>query len=149
MISKKMKYALKALIHIANHQETEGYVKAHDIAEQGQIPKKFLEQILLDLKKGRIINSKQGNVGGYYFIKSPSKVTLADVYRLIDGPIALVPCASKNFYEKCDDCPDENTCSIRFALIQVRDETLKVLEKKNIEDLAKGTYISAGADWTI
>ena len=58
MISKKMKYALKALIHIANHQEDEGYVKAHDIAEQGQVPKKFLEQILLDLKKGRIINSK-------------------------------------------------------------------------------------------
>lgn len=149
MISKKMKYALKALIHIANHQETEGYVKAHDIAEQAQIPKKFLEQILLDLKKGRIINSKQGNVGGYYFIKPPNKVTLADVYRLIDGPIALVPCASKNFYEKCEDCPDENTCSIRFALIQVRDETLKVLEKKNIDDLAKGTYINSIADWTI
>jgi Rrf2 family protein len=149
MISKKMKYALKALIHIANHQATEGYVKAHDIAEQAQIPKKFLEQILLDLKKGRIINSKQGNVGGYYFTKKPNQVTLADVYRLIDGPIALVPCASKNFYEKCDDCPDENTCSIRHALIQVRDETLKVLEKKNIEDLAKGVYVSASADWTI
>jgi Rrf2 family protein len=149
MISKKMKYALKALIHIANHQDTEGYVKAHDIAEQGQIPKKFLEQILLDLKKGRIINSKQGNVGGYYFTKKPKDVTLADVYRLIDGPIALVPCASKNFYEKCADCPDENTCSIRYALIQVRDETLKVLEKKNIEDLAKGTYVSASADWMI
>ena len=148
MISKKMKYALKALIHIANHQET-GYVKAHDIAEQGQIPKKFLEQILLDLKKGRIINSKQGNVGGYYFTKTPNQVTLADVYRLIDGPIALVPCASKNFYEPCLDCPCEATCSIRHALIQVRDEMLKVLEKKNIEDLAKGTYIMDSADFTI
>jgi Rrf2 family protein len=149
MISKKMKYALKALIHIANHQDTEGYVKAHDIAEQGQVPKKFLEQILLDLKKGRIINSKQGNVGGYYFVKKPENTTLADVYRLIDGPIALVPCASKNFYEKCEDCPDENTCSIRHALIQVRDETLKVLEKKNIAELAAGVYVRAMSDFSI
>lgn len=149
MISKKMKYALKALIHIANHQDTEGYVKAHDIAEQAKIPKKFLEQILLDLKKGRILNSRQGNVGGYYFLKKPKDVTLADVYRLIDGPIALVPCASKNFYEPCEDCLNEATCSIRYALIQVRDETLKVLEKKNIENLAQGTYIMSSADWTI
>ncbi len=149
MISKKMKYALKALIHIANHQDTEGYVKAHDIAEQGQVPKKFLEQILLDLKKGRIINSKQGNVGGYYFVKKPENVTLADVYRLIDGPIALVPCASKNFYEPCHDCPDETTCSIRHALIQVRDETLKVLEKKNIAELAAGVYVRVLSDFSI
>jgi Rrf2 family protein len=149
MISKKMKYALKALIHITNHQEDEGYVKAHDIAEQGQIPKKFLEQILLDLKKGRIINSKQGNVGGYYFVQKPENVTLADVYRLIDGPIALVPCASKNFYEACHDCPDENTCSIRHALIQVRDETLKVLEKKNIAELAAGVYVKVASDFSI
>jgi Rrf2 family protein len=149
MISKKMKYALKALIHIANHQDTEGYVKAHDIAEQGQVPKKFLEQILLDLKKGRIINSKQGNVGGYYFVKKPENVTLADVYRLIDGPIALVPCASKNFYEPCHDCPDETTCSIRHALIQVRDETLKVLEKKNIAELAAGVYVRVMSDFSI
>jgi Rrf2 family protein len=144
-----MKYALKALIHIANHQDTEGYVKAHDIAEQGQIPKKFLEQILLDLKKGRIINSKQGNVGGYYFVQKPENVTLADVYRLIDGPIALVPCASKNFYEACHDCPDETTCSIRHALIQVRDETLKVLEKKNIAELAAGVYVKVASDFSI
>ncbi len=156
MISKKMKYALKALIYIANHQDT-GVVKAQDIAENGNIlfnekeqkPKKFLEQILLELKKGRILNSKQGNVGGYYFVKNPEQVTLADVYRLIDGPIALVPCASKNFYEKCEDCPSEEECSIRHALIQVRDETLKVLERKNIHDLAKGTYIDANVSWTI
>jgi Rrf2 family protein len=149
MISKKMKYALKALIHIANHQQADGFVKAHDIAEQGQIPKKFLEQILLDLKKGRIINSKQGNIGGYYFMKSPDQTTLADVYRLIDGPIALVPCASKNYYEPCLDCPDEAKCSIRHALIEVRDETLKILEKRNIADLAEGSFMTAAVNWTL
>ena len=148
MISKKMKYALKALIHIANHQDNEGYVKAHDIAEHGQIPKKFLEQILLDLKKGRIINSKQGNVGGYYFVKKPNQVTLADVYRLIDGPIALVPCASKNFYEACLDCVDEKTCSIRLALMEVRDQTLVILETKNIADLAEN-FIYEPSNWMI
>jgi Rrf2 family protein len=149
MISKKLKYALKALIHIANYQDTEGYVKAHDIAEHGQIPKKFLEQILLELKKGRILNSRQGNVGGYYFLKKPSDVTLAEVYRLIEGPIALVPCASKNYYEPCEDCPDESACSIRFALIEVRDETLKILERRNIEDLAKGTNMLATSEFNI
>ncbi len=135
MISKKMKYALKALTHIAKEQSTEGYVKAHDIADKNKIPKKFLEQILLDLKKGRIINSKQGNVGGYYFTRDPKDITLADIYRLIDGPIALIPCASKNFYEPCEDCSSESDCRIRRALIDVRDETLKVLEKRNIYDL--------------
>jgi Rrf2 family protein len=148
MISKKMKYALKALIHIANHQDTEGAVKTQAIAEQAKIPKKFLEQILLDLKKGRIVNSKQGNVGGYYFVKKPHEVTLADVYRMIDGPIALVACASKNFYERCEDCSDETTCGIRKALIEVRDETLKVLEKRNIADLAKN-YLLGMDDWSI
>jgi Rrf2 family protein len=148
MISKKMKYALKALIYIANHQEA-GVVKAQDIAEKGGIlfdeehhrPKKFLEQILLELKKGGILNSRQGNVGGYYFLKSPDQTTLADVYRLIDGPIALVPCASKNYYEPCLDCPNEAECSIRHALIEVRDETLKILEKRNIADLAAGSFM--------
>lgn len=147
MISKKMKYALKALIQIAN--KTEDYAKASDIAERGHIPKKFLEQILLELKKGHIISSKQGNVGGYYFVKKTKDVTLADVYRLIDGPIALVQCASKNFYEKCDDCPNEDTCSIRLALLEVRDETLRILEKRNIEDLAKESAPSVSGNWSI
>lgn len=143
-----MKYALKALIHIANHQDA-GIVKAQDIAEQAQVPKKFLEQILLDLKKGRIINSKQGNIGGYYFLKNPTETTLADVYRLIDGPIALVPCASKNYYEPCLDCPNEAQCSIRHALIEVRDETLKILEKRNIADLAEGRFMNVATNLTI
>ncbi len=146
MISKKMKYALKALIHIANAEEA--YVKTGDIAEKAQIPKKFLEQILLELKKGRIINSKQGNVGGFYFVKDPKDVTLADIYRLIDGPIALVPCVSKNFYEPCDDCKNEESCSIRHALIEVRDGTLKILETINIAQLAEG-YMQEAMNWMI
>jgi Rrf2 family protein len=133
MISKKLKYALKALIHIAN--DANGFAKTSDIAEKAKIPKKFLEQILLELKKGHIINSRQGNIGGFYFVKKTEEVSLAEVYRLIDGPIALVACASKGFYEPCVDC-DEVTCSIRIALMEVRDETLAILEKKTIAQLA-------------
>jgi Rrf2 family protein len=134
MISKKMKYALKALIHIAN--QPDGFAKTMDIAQKAMIPKSFLEQILLQLKQGRIINSKQGNVGGFYFAKNPSDVTLADIHRIIDGPIALVACASKNYYMPCADCIDEKTCRIRLALIKVRDETLKILEQTSIADMA-------------
>jgi Rrf2 family protein len=133
MISKKMKYALKALIYMAKKEE--GFAKTSEIAQEANIPKKFLEQILIDLKKGQILNSKQGNTGGYYFLKKPAEITLASVYRLIDGPIALIPCASKMYYEKCEDCQDEATCAIRLSLIKVRDETLKILESQNIEDL--------------
>ena len=147
MISKKMKYALKALIYIANHP-TEAQVKTSDIATNARIPRKFLEQILLELKKGRIIQSRQGNVGGFYLLKKPETVTLADVYRLIDGPIALVSCVSKNFYAPCDDCPNEAECGIHRALLEVRDETLKVLEKRNIADLAK-SYPTDTQNWII
>jgi Rrf2 family protein len=146
MISKKMKYALKALIHIARAENA--FAKTSDIAMQGKIPKKFLEQILLELKKGRILSSKQGNEGGFYFLKQPEDVTLADVYRLIDGPIALVACASKKFYEACEDCPNETECSIRRALIEVRDETLKVLESRNIAELA-GEYNKDLSIWAV
>lgn len=130
-----MKYALKALIYIA--ESDEGQVKTKDIAEHAIIPKKFLEQILLELKKGHIISSKQGNAGGYYFLKKPYEVTMAEVYRIIDGPIALVSCVSKNFYEPCDDCIDEAGCKIRLTLTLVREQTLSIMEKTTIADLSR------------
>jgi len=133
MISKKMKYALKALIYIAKKEG--GQVITREIAENAGIPKKFLEQILLELKKGHILNSRQGNTGGYYLMKKPDEVSLAEVYRLIDGPIALIPCVSKNFYERCEDCPDEAACKIRSALLEVRDQMLDVLERTTVADL--------------
>lgn len=128
-----MKYALKALLYIARQDSAQ--VKTKDIAEEATIPKKFLEQILLELKKGRIIASRQGNTGGYYFLKDPAEVTVADVYRIIDGPIALISCISKNFYEPCTDCTDEATCTIRKTLLEVRDQTLGVMEQTSIADM--------------
>lgn len=134
MISKKMKYALKALIYIT--EKAGKQVKTKDIAEEARIPKKFLEQILLELKKGRMINSRQGSGGGYYMLRNPKEISLSEVYRLIDGPIALTPCVSQNFYEPCDDCTDEATCKIRLALARVREQTLGILEQTSIADLA-------------
>jgi Rrf2 family protein len=103
MLSQKTKYALKALLYLA-HQE-DGYIaRTMEIAEGANIPKKFLEQILLELKRGHFVSSKQGKFGGYYLIKSKNTITLADIHRLFDGAIALLPCASLNFYEPCHDC---------------------------------------------
>lgn len=142
-----MKYALKALIEIAN--KTENHIAANDIAEKANIPFKFLEQILTELRKGRLINSKKGSAGGYYFVKSPDKISLADIYRLIEGPIALVPCASITFYEPCADCPNEDTCMIHHALVRVRNETLKALQNISIDDLAKGSFVQDTDNWEI
>jgi Rrf2 family protein len=138
MISKKMKYGLKALIEIINSKDE--LISAHLIAEKANIPLKFLEHILTELRKGRLINSKKGSSGGYYLLKKAEEISIADVYRIIDGPIAWVPCASLNFYEKCTDCVDEETCKIHFASIHLRDETLKVLEGTNLADVANNKF---------
>ncbi len=107
-----------------------------EIARKRKIPLKFLENILLELKKAGILDSKKGKGGGYYFAKNPKDVTLATVMRLLDGPIALLPCVSLYFYEKCKYC-DEKHCGLHEMMITVRDANLKILEKKTIADLAK------------
>lgn len=135
MLSHKTKYALKALLYLA-HQE-EGYIaRTVEIAQEANIPKKFLEQILLELKRGHFVSSKQGKFGGYYLIKSKNTITLADIHRLFDGAIALLPCASLNFYEPCNDCKTESECSLRIGLIAVREKTLLAMEGITIASLA-------------
>ena len=101
-----------------------------DISQKERIPKKFLEAILLDLKKFGILGSKKGKGGGYYLMKDPKTVTAAAVIRVLEGPIALLPCVSLNYYEKCDDCPDEVTCSLHKFMGEVRDSTLNILQQK-------------------
>ena len=136
MLSKKTKYGLKALTFMAK-LENNHPTQIKIIAEQENISIKFLESILLTLRKNGFLGSKKGKGGGYYLIKKPSEIRMVDVIRILEGPIALVPCVSLNFYEKCDDCPDENICSISKLMIQVRDSTLKVLQDYTLEDLAQ------------
>jgi Rrf2 family protein len=135
MLSKKTKYGLKALTYIAR-QEGNKPVQVGEIAKSEQIPQKFLESILLTLRKSGCLGSKKGKHGGYYLIKKPTEIIMADVMRVLEGPIAMVPCVSLNFYEKCDDCPDENKCSVNKLMIQVRDNTLEVLRNTTLEDLS-------------
>ena len=134
MLSKKTKYGLKALIFIAR-QEDNGPVLIQDISEKENIPKKCLEAILLDLKKFGILGSKKGKGGGYYLLKNPKDITMATLIRVLDGPIAMLPCVSLNYYERCADCPDEHFCSLNHFLAEVRDNTLKLLQERTLHDL--------------
>ncbi len=136
MLSQKTKYALKALLYLAQ-QDDDHISKTIEISESANVPKKFLEQILLDLKRGHLVGSKQGKYGGYYLLKSKESITLADIHRLFDGPIALLPCVSLNFYERCADCKNESECLLRQGLMVIRDETLKAMEAITIASLVK------------
>ena len=111
MLSKKTKYAIHALLKLAREKKR-GPILISEISESENIPKKFLEAILLELRKAGILGSKMGKGGGYYLIREPKDVNLAEIVRLFDGAIALVPCATFQFYQKCDDCKDEVTCGL-------------------------------------
>jgi Rrf2 family protein len=135
MISKKTQYGLKALTYLAQ-QEKGVPVLIATISIKKNIPLKFLESILLDLRKAGLLDSKKGKGGGYFFAVAPAKIKVATVIRLLDGPIALVPCASLNFYKKCADC-DEKSCGLNHIMTSVRDASLQILEGKTVADLAK------------
>ena len=136
MLSMKTQYAFKALMYMAQ-QDKQRPILIAEISDQKTIPLKFLENILLQLKKAGILDSKKGKGGGYLFAKNPTDIKLATVMRLIDGPISLLPCVSLYFYERCKNC-DEKGCGLHTVMSQVRDANLKILEKKTIADLAKG-----------
>lgn len=137
MLSKKTKYGLKALAHISK-RDHDTPVPIGSIAKNENIPQKFLESILLTLKKSGFLGSKKGKLGGYYLIKQPSEILMADIMRALEGPIAMVPCVSLNFYEKCDDCPDENACSVHKLMIQVRDKTLDIFRNTTLKEFTEG-----------
>jgi len=133
MLSKKTQYAFKALTFLAEHRN-EGPILIAMIARKKKIPLKFLENILLLLKKDGILESKKGKGGGYFFKVPPQQITLSRIMRLVEGPIAMLPCVSLNFYQKCKDC-DEKNCGLNKVMKQVRDNTLHVLDKRTVQDL--------------
>lgn len=137
MLPKKTRYAIKALMVLYPTFESKRPMRISDIAENEKIPKKFLEAILLDMRKIGIVNSKMGAHGGYYLSKHPDEIYLSNIIRFTGGPIALVPCVSLNFYEKCDECPNENICGLRDVMQEVRDASLHILAKTSLSDLIK------------
>ena len=134
MMSRKCKYALKALVRLAKEYK-KGNLLTEEIARSEQIPKKFLELILLDLKRAGYVQSKQGVGGGYHLLQEPKKISLADIYRFFDGAIALQPCVSQKFHEKCEDCFDEETCIYRQAFSEVREKTYDIMSTITLASL--------------
>ncbi|WP_158855988.1 RrF2 family transcriptional regulator [Lunatibacter salilacus] len=137
MLSKKTKYAFHALTYLGKHRD-QGAILIQEISEKYGISHKFLENILLELKKAGFLGSKKGKGGGYYLIKAPTEIPLSKVIRLLDGPIALLPCVSLNYYEPCEECESQERCGLNKVMIKVRDETLKILEMRTLQDILEG-----------
>ena len=136
MLSSKAQYAFRALTLLVDRYN-EGPVLISEIAKRKRIPLKFLENILLELKKAGILESKKGKGGGYFISRDPAKTSIASVVRVVDGPIAMLPCVSLYFYQKCKNC-DEKNCGLHEIMEGVRDATLGILEHKTLQDLESG-----------
>ena len=138
MLTMKTKYALKALGQLAVARQGEPTLIA-DIAIKEDIPRKFLEAILVELKQHGFVRSRKGRGGGYYLAKDPDTITLASVIRVLDGPIAPVPCLSRTAYRRCDGCKDEATCGVRLVLRDAHAASIEVLETTTVGDMARRT----------
>jgi len=134
MISQKARYAFKALIALSG-MPAQQCRQARDIAESQQIPQSFLEQILLELRRAGLVASRRGRDGGHYLLKDPADISFGEVLRLIDGPVAPLPCLSRTAYRRCHDCKDEKTCVVRRGFGRAYDAQLQVLEQTSIADV--------------
>ena len=134
MLSKKTKYAINALVYLAKEHNGEP-IQISKIAESENIPRKFLEAILLDLRNAGLLSSKKGKTGGYYLLKTPDQINIAEVVRLFDGAIALLPCVAHKYYERCEECKDEATCGIRDVFADVRNETVNMLKSATLSQI--------------
>lgn len=135
MLSRKTKYALKALVALARHGGAEP-VRIQDLAAQEMIPRRFLEAILLQLRNGGVLRSIKGPGGGYVLARSPDEVTIGHIVRTFDGPLALIACASQTAYARCTDCPDEGACRVRWMMLRVRESTAILLDATTLSELA-------------
>ena len=134
MISNKTKYGLHALIYLSERYNA-GPSLIADLAQQENIPKKFLELILLELKRQGILESKKGKGGGYRLAKHPREIKLGQVIRILDGPLAPVSCVSQTAYKRCQECSDENSCGIRSVMKDVRDAMANILDNTSLEEV--------------
>ena len=133
MITQKAKYAFKALFHLASIPKGES-IQIEEIAKAAGVPRKFLEHILLDLKKKGLVASRRGRSGGYVLVKRPAEMTISDILRAIDGPIAPLPCISRTAYRRCSDCKDEKTCSVHRLFAETYAATLALWENTTLAD---------------
>jgi Rrf2 family protein len=148
MLSAKAKYGLKAALYLADREGQGGCLVA-DIAENQQIPKKFLDTILLELKNNGLLHSKKGKGGGYALARPAAKVTVGQIVRILDGPLAPIPCVSQTAYRPCLDCPDENACRIRRVMQRVRDATSDILDNTSLLEMSAGGGLPAVMNYDI
>ena len=134
MLSQKTRYAMLALTHLAK-QTGKGAIMIGEIAKSENIPQRYLEAILLELKKLGMLGSKLGKSGGYYLIRKPEEINLSQIVRHFEGPIALVPCVSEKAYQPCEFCRDEATCTLKSVFKDIRDYTYNTLQRTSLKDL--------------
>ena len=134
MLSRKSKYGLKALLVLAERFGS-GPVLVSELASRDRIPKKFLEAILLELNRHGVVQSRKGKGGGYFLRRKPAEITFGEVIRVLEGPLAAVPCVSQTAYMKCAECIDERTCGVRLAMKEVRDATADILDNTTLADV--------------
>ena len=140
MLSSRSRYALRAMLYLAK-QKPDQLVLVADVAKKAKIPKKFLELILLDLKKRGLLHSQRGKNGGYTLARPADQITFAEIIRITDGPLAPIACASVTAYRKCDDCEDEKTCAIRKVMRGVRDSMSAILDTVTLDDSLSGKAV--------
>jgi Rrf2 family protein len=142
MLSSKGKYAVRAATMLAEQFESRAWTSTVTIADRERIPRKFLEAILVQLRDGGLVDSRRGPQGGHRLSRSPATISVADVMRLIDGPLALTPCASVTRFRPCIDCGDAQSCRIHPVMKQARDAVAAVLENCSLDSLAAGEVAS-------
>ncbi|WP_375688522.1 RrF2 family transcriptional regulator [Pseudooceanicola sp. LIPI14-2-Ac024] len=142
MITQKTKYALKALMALGTLEQGEA-LTIEEVAQRSGAPKRFLEHIMLELRKAGYLGAKRGRAGGYFLIRDPAKISLGELLQQIDGPIAPLPCLSRRAYRRCEDCADEATCQLRRVFGEVFWSYLILIESLTLRDLVQGT---GGAD---
>lgn len=145
MITQKMKYALKALLALADEaaKERPEPLTIEEIAKRSGTPKRFLEHILLEVRNAGVIASIRGRSGGYSLIKKPAQISISELLRTIDGPIAPLPCLSRRAYQRCEDCVDEASCRIRKAFAEVFWSYLLIIESLTLEDMLRQGQVAA------
>lgn len=137
MISHKAKYAFKALVFLARAGVGHSF-PIEEIATGASVPRNFLEHILLDLKRQGIVASHRGPKGGYYLLKAPADLTVGNILRAIDGPIAPLPCISRTAYRRCPDCPSEEACAVRKVFAEIYSATLLLMDATTLADAVRG-----------
>lgn len=134
MLTQRSRYALRAMLLIAKEPIDGPPVPMSRIAKEAQVPRKFLEIILAELRNAELLNSTRGKYGGFLLARPAESVSFGEIIRVIEGPLALVPCVSRTAYKRCKDCHDERSCEIRLAMMTVRDDTARILDGRTLAD---------------